>query len=149
MSEGVMYHYTESGLRNVWLANGYKVRNVAGEAAVAVHDLDQLHQAIGRSLARKPKLTGTEVRFLRKEMGISQKRLADMLGSTEQTVSLWERHGRMPVGYDRLMRAFYLEFLDGNVKLREMVDRLVDLDRPLREEKAVFEDTDTGWKMAA
>ncbi|NYT79140.1 helix-turn-helix domain-containing protein [Alcaligenaceae bacterium] len=144
-----MYHYTESGLRNVWLANGYKVRDVGGEAAVAVHDVDQLHQAIGRSLARKPKLTGTEVRFLRKEMGMSQKRLADMLGSTEQTVSLWERHGRMPVGYDRLMRAFYLEFLDGNVKLLEMVDRLVDLDRPYRDEKAVFEDTDTGWKIAA
>ncbi len=144
-----MYHYTESGLRNVWLANGYKVRDVGGEAAVAVHDVDQLHQAIGRSLARKPKLTGTEVRFLRKEMGMSQKRLADMLGSTEQTVSLWERHGRMPVGYDRLIRAFYLEFLDGNVKLREMVDRLVDLDRPYRDEKAVFEDTDTGWKIAA
>lgn len=144
-----MYHYTESGLRNVWLANGYKVRDVGGEEAVAIHDVDQLHQVIGRSLARKPKLTGTEVRFLRKEMGMSQKRLADMLGSTEQTVSLWERHGRMPVGYDRLMRAFYLEFLDGNVKLLEMVDRLVDLDRPYRDEKAVFEDTDTGWKIAA
>ncbi|MFT0546344.1 helix-turn-helix domain-containing protein [Allopusillimonas ginsengisoli] len=144
-----MYHYTESGLRNVWLANGYKVRDVGGEEAVAIHDVDQLHQVIGRSLARKPKLTGTEVRFLRKEMGMSQKRLADMLGSTEQTVSLWERHGRMPVGYDRLMRAFYLEFLDGNVKLREMVDRLVDLDRTHREKKAVFEDTGTGWKMAA
>lgn len=149
MSESVMYHYTESGLRNVWLANGYKVRDVGGEEAVAIHDVDQLHQVIGRSLARKPKLTGTEVRFLRKEMGMSQKRLADMLGSTEQTVSLWERHGRMPVGYDRLMRAFYLEFLDGNVKLLEMVDRLVDLDRPYRDEKAVFEDTDTGWKIAA
>ncbi|KAA0910372.1 helix-turn-helix transcriptional regulator [Pusillimonas sp. ANT_WB101] len=80
---------------------------------------------------------------------MSQKRLADMLGSTEQTVSLWERHGRMPVGYDRLMRAFYLGFLDGNVKLRDMVDRLVNLDRPYRDEKAVFEDTDIGWKIVA
>src|SRR5690606_8297361 len=95
-----MYHYTESGLRNVWLANGYKIRNVGGEDAVAIHDVDQLHQVIGRSLARKPHLTGTEFRFLRKEMGLSQKRLADMLGSSEQTVSLWERRGRIPVGYD-------------------------------------------------
>lgn len=143
-----MYHYTESGLRNVWLANGYKVRNVGGEEAVAIHDVDQLHKVIGRNLARKPSLTGVELRFLRKEMGLSQKRLADMLGSSEQTVSLWERGGRMPVGYDRLVRAFYLEFLDGNVKLQEMVERLIDLDRT-EDEKVIFEDTDSGWKMAA
>ena len=143
-----MYHYTESGLRNVWLANGYKIRNVGGEEAAAIHDVDELHRAIGRNLARKARLTGAELRFLRKEMGLSQNRLAEMLGSTEQTVSLWERRGRMPVGYDRLLRAFYLEFLDGNVKLKEMVDRLVDLDRK-DDEKTVFEDTDTGWKRAA
>ncbi|AEC20420.1 hypothetical protein PT7_1880 [Pusillimonas sp. T7-7] len=54
----------------------------------------------------------------------------------------------MPVGYGRLMRAFYLEYVDGNVKLQEMIERLVDLD--LREEeKAVFEDTESGWKIAA
>jgi len=143
-----MYHYTESGLRNVWLANGYKIRNVGGEEAVAIHDVDQLHRAIGRSLARKPYLTGTELRFLRKEMGLSQKRLADMLGSSEQTVSLWERRGRMPVGYDRLVRALYLEFVDGNVKLQEMVERLIDMDKR-DEERAVFEDTEAGWKIAA
>lgn len=143
-----MYHYTESGLRNVWLANGYKVRNVGGEEAVAIHDADQLHQAIGRSLAQKPHLTGAELRFLRKEMGLSQKRLADMLGSTEQTVSLWERKGRIHVGYDRLVRAFYLEYIDGNVKLQEMVERLIDLDKKT-EEKTVFEDTELGWKVAA
>ncbi|WP_041682663.1 helix-turn-helix domain-containing protein [Pusillimonas sp. T7-7] len=143
-----MYHYTESGLRNVWLANGYKIRNVGGEEAVAIHDVDELHRTIGRNLARKSRLTGAELRFLRKEMGLSQNRLAEMFGSSEQTVSLWERRGRMPVGYGRLMRAFYLEYVDGNVKLQEMIERLVDLD--LREEeKAVFEDTESGWKIAA
>lgn len=143
-----MYHYTESGLRNVWLANGYKIRNVGGEEAVAIHDVDQLHRVIGRSLARKPRLTGSELRFLRKEMGLSQNRLAELLGTSEQTVSLWERRGRVPTGYDRLVRAFYLEYVDGNVKLQEMVERLIDLDQK-EEDKAVFEDTDYGWKRAA
>src|SRR3546814_6244956 len=69
-----MYHYTESGLRNVWLANGYKIRNVGGEEAVAIHDVDELHRTIGRNLARKSRLTGAELRFLRKEMGLSQNR---------------------------------------------------------------------------
>lgn len=147
--EGIaMYHYTESGLRNVWLANGYKTRNVGGEEFVAIHDVEELHDAIGRCLARKPSLTGSEIRFLRKELGLSQNKLGNLLGVSEQTVSLWERRGRMPVACDRILRAFYLEYLDGNVKLQEMVERLVDLDGK-DEEKAVFEDTEDGWKRAA
>lgn len=143
-----MYHYTESGLRNVWLTNGYTFKSIDGEAAVAISGADELHETIGRTLAHKPYLTGTELRFLRKELGLSQKRLADLIGSTEQTVSLWERKGRMPRGYDRLIRILYLESLDGNVKVQEMIDRLVDLDKRA-EEKLVFEDTGSGWKKAA
>ena len=143
-----MYHYTESGLHNVWLANGYKVRTVGGEDAVAIHDVDQLHRAIGRSLAHKPYLTGTELRFLRKEMGLSQNRLAELLGSTEQTISLWERGRRLPKAYDRLIRVIYLEKLDGNVRIREMIDRLIDLDEK-DPGKIIFEDTNTGWREAA
>lgn len=144
-----MYHYTESGLRNVWLTNGYKTRNIGGEVAVAIHAADELHKMIGKHLARKTRLTGTELRFLRKEMGLSQKRLGDLVGATEQTVSLWERGRRIPVGYDRLVRVIYLESLDGNVKVQEMIDRLIELDREEGEERMVFEDTDAGWKEAA
>lgn len=143
-----MYHYTESGLRNVWLANGYTIRKFDGEEAVSITDADELHRVIGRSLACKPFLTGTELRFLRKELGLSQKRLGDMLGTSEQTVSLWERKGRMPKGPDRIVRALYLEHLDGNVKIQAMIDRLIELDRH-EEERLVFEDTQTGWKKAA
>lgn len=143
-----MYHYTESGLNNVWLANGFRVRKVDGEDAVAIHNLEQLHQAIGRNLARKPRLTGGELRFLRKEMGLSQRRLGELLGCSEETVSLWERRGRMPKGYDRLVRVLYLECLNENVKLLQMIERLIDLDHK-EPEKSVFEDTGSGWKMAA
>ena len=111
-----MYHYTECGLQNVWLTNGYDVCEVDGEKAVSISDVDELHELIGRSVAAKSNLNATEIRFLRKEIGLSQKRLADLLGSTEQTVSLWERRGRMPKGYDRLVRLLYLEKIDGNVK---------------------------------
>jgi len=143
-----MYHYTESGLRNVWLVNGYTVRKINGEEYTSITDADELHQVIGRSLARKTHLTGTELRFLRKELGLSQKRLGDMLDVSEQTVSLWERKGRMPKGFDRIVRALYLEHLDGNVQIKEMIDRLIELDQHT-EAKLVFEDTRTGWKKAA
>ncbi|MBM3451491.1 MAG: helix-turn-helix domain-containing protein, partial [Armatimonadetes bacterium] len=39
------------------------------------------------------RLTGAELRFLRRELNLSQRRLAELLGVEEQTVSLWELRG--------------------------------------------------------
>jgi len=144
-----MYHYTETGLQNVWLENGYNVRKTPYGKAVSIDDADGLHKAIGRAVARKSHLTGTEFRFLRKELDLSQHAVADLLGTSEQTVALWERRGKIPKTADRMFRAIYLETVDGNVKLKELVERVADLDRK-DDEKMVFHDTDAGWfAMAA
>ena len=143
-----MYHYTECGLKNVWLTNGYQVCEFDGEKAVSITDAEQLHEVIGRTLAAKSTLSAAEIRFLRKELGLSQKRLADLLGSTEQTVSLWERRGRIPTGYDRLIRLLYLENIDGNIKVQEIIDRLIELD-DRQNVRLVLSDTRTGWRLAA
>jgi DNA-binding transcriptional regulator YiaG len=143
-----MYHYTEVGLQNVWLANGYNVRKTSYGKAVSIEDADGLHRAIGRALACKSHLTGAEFRFLRKELDLSQHRTADLLGTTEQTVALWEKRGKIPKTADRMFRAIYLETIDGNVKLKELIERVANLDRRV-DEKLVFQDTDGGWLKAA
>lgn len=142
------YHYTESGLQNVYLSNGYKTRKTATGDAVAISDADGLHQAIGRHIASKGYLTGKEFRFLRKELDLSQNRFANWIGLTEDMVSKWERLGRVPKSASRFMQAIYLEKIDGNVKITEMVERLANLDRE-QEGKLVFEDTREGWREAA
>lgn len=139
-----MYHYTEIGLRNVWLANGYTEKKTAYGKAVAIEDADGLHKAIGRAVAMKTHLTGSEFRFLRKELDLSQHRLADLLGTSEQTVALWERKGKIPKTADRMVRAVYLESIDGNVKIKELIERAADLDRQA-DEKLIFQDTECGW----
>lgn len=144
-----MYHYTESGLSNVWLSNGYTERVIHGEKAVSISDADQLHQAIGCALARKAQLTGAELRFLRKELGLSQDRLGLIVGASEQTVSLWERRGKIPIAVQRLAKFVYLAQLDGNGAICEVLKRLIELDTEVAEQKLVFEDTNTGWKEAA
>jgi putative transcriptional regulator len=144
-----MYHYTESGLNNIWLKNGYVVKNTPYGEAVSIQDVEGLHKLIGTIIARRPKLTGPELRFLRKEMEMSQKALASLVGTSEQNISLWERRGRVPQAADRLIKLVYLEAISekANVQIRELIDRLNAQDATafakLKLEKA------KDWKEAA
>lgn len=143
-----MYHYTECGLQNIWLKNGYVIQKTPYGKGISIQDVPGLHRMIGRALARRPKLTGAELRFLRKEMEMSQRALAELLGTSEQNVSLWERRGKMPRVSDRLVKVIYLEQLDGNVQVREIIERLNNQDSD-GHEKLRFEARTGCWKEAA
>ena len=68
-----MYHFTDGGLKNVWLGNGYEERQTKYGKAVSFHGLDGLIAAICNALSeKKSKLTGAEFRYLRSNMGLSQ-----------------------------------------------------------------------------
>lgn len=121
------YHYTESGLTNVWLANGFTLRKTKYGQGVSIHNVDGLHRALARMLAQKPRLTGAEVRFLRKEMGMSQRGLGELLGVTDQAVALWERKGRLPRTADRLLRLIYVEHDKGNTPIAGFLCSLNEL----------------------
>lgn len=145
-----MYHYTDCGLRNVWLANGYRRAKTPYGAGIAIEGVPALHRAIGLWLAKKPgRLSGAEIRFLRKELDLSQKALAEIVGQTEQTVSLWERRGRIPKTADRFIRALYRETAEGNARIREIVARLAAKDAKDSEDRATFARKARQWKMAA
>jgi putative transcriptional regulator len=78
-----MYHYTECGLRNIWLANGYHVHKTPYGKGMSIEHVESLQRAIAQSLVRKAaRLTGAEFRFLRKEQDLSQKSLAGLIGCT-------------------------------------------------------------------
>lgn len=142
-----MYHYTESGLQNVWLTSGYLIRKTPYGKGVSIQDVAGLHKAICNVIARKPSLTGAELRFLRKEMGMSQSALAKLLGTSEQNVSLWERRGRIPRTSDRLLKLICLDYIRANVKIRELIDRFNAQDVKAQE-RLRFEH-DRTWKEAA
>lgn len=142
-----MYHYTESGLQNVWLTSGYVVRKTPYGKGVSIQDVAGLHKAICNVITRKPSLTGAELRFLRKEMEMSQSALAKLLGTSEQNVSLWERRGRIPRTSDRLVKLICLEYIRSDVKIRELIDRLNEQDVKAQE-KIRFEH-DRTWREAA
>lgn len=127
-----MYHYTDSGLDNIYLANGFKIHKTPYGEGVSIQDTAGLHRQIGLWLIDLPKpLTGAELRFLRIEMDLSQAALAHIIASTEQNVRRWEKARSRPIHgpADRLIRALYNEYVGGDGTLRSMVDRLAELDQ--------------------
>lgn len=143
------YHYTESGLDNIYLRDGYTIHNTPYGEGVSIVDTEGLHNAIGRWLISLPKpLNGAELRFLRLEMEITQRNLAAILGTTEQTLSLWERHRNkaMPGPADRLLRALYADYVKTDGSVRAMLERLAELDQ-IKQPTACWHETPRGWQV--
>lgn len=143
-----MYHYTESGLDNIFLVNGYRYHPTPYGEGVSIQDTAGLHKAIGRWLVSQPQpLHGAELRFLRLEMEQTQRDLAAFLGSTEQTLRLWEKHRcrAMPRTADRLLRALYSDYVGGDGSVRRMLERLAQLNEgePVQ---GRFHEINGGWK---
>ena len=87
-----MHHYTDGGLKNVWLQNGFELRSTPYGKGVAIHDVEGLTKAICLALAVKSSpLSGIEFRYIRSGgMLLSQAGLGAMLGVDVQSVARWE-----------------------------------------------------------
>jgi len=141
-----MYHYTESGLKNVWLQNGYVLVETPYGDGVSIEDADGLHEVLALRIACKSgPVDGDEFRFLRTLLGLSQSAVARMLKVTEQTVSLWERKDRVPIAAGTHLRLLALGRLDGDKTVREFLSRVNTVERIVRQ-RIVARESRTGWK---
>jgi DNA-binding transcriptional regulator YiaG len=144
-----MHRYVESGLDNIYLENGYRMHRTPYGEGISIQDTEGLNRAIGRWLVSRPKpLTGAELRFLRLELEATQKDLASILGTTEQTLRLWEKHRKkaMPGPADRLLRALYLEYTGKDESVRKMLEKLTKFGQKEHQSKVRFRETSRGWK---
>lgn len=125
-----MYHYTECGLDNVWLENGYVSKKTAYGKAASVDDAIGLHKVLAMELTQKKgRITGKELRFMRTVLGMSQDGLGRCVGATEQSVSLWERTGKVPQYADSIVRLLLSEKLNGNSKVTDIIERINTVER--------------------
>jgi len=148
------HHYRQCGLDNVYLRNGFEVESTKPGEAIRIHDVDGLHLAIGMYLIQEKKvLSGSEIRFLRHELDLSQRTLGNLLDKSDQAVARWEKgKSRIDGPADRLLRLLYESHVaeeqrTGN-RVRELLEQLAQLDSSDIGD-VQFEDTDTGWSRAA
>jgi transcriptional regulator with XRE-family HTH domain len=83
------YPYAFSGLPDVYLSGITVYRCPACPSVCpSIPRLEELHRVIARALVAKPsRLEGSEIRFLRKNIGIPAKKIARILGLTPETYS--------------------------------------------------------------
>jgi putative zinc finger/helix-turn-helix YgiT family protein len=99
--------YQESGLPNVVLV-GVEVRRcpACGAVELPLPRVTELHRVIAMAVIHKPaRLSGAEVRYLRKHLGWSGEDFASHMGVDPTTVSKWENDKeRIGPSSDRLLR---------------------------------------------
>lgn len=144
-----MYHYKTCGLPDIWLSNGYQKIDTPYGVAESIDDLDGLHKTIALDVIDSAELlTADEVRFLRKELGMTQRRLGNIVGYSSQSVALWEKgKSKIKPSADRIIRKVYLEYANQNETIVNLVDRLNSIDKEdHRRRRTYIEDSERGWK---
>lgn len=112
------YQYTESGVDNVYLKGVTIYKCECGEELPEIPHIEELHRVIAFEIVKSAvPLTGSELRFLRKQMAIRAVDLAALIGVDEVTVSRWE-HDTKPVGSnnDRLIRFLFIKKVEEELK---------------------------------
>lgn len=143
-------HYTACGLDDVYLVSGYDEVKTSEGDGLSIKKLEQLHMAIGCSLVQKKKvLSGKELRFLRKQLDLSQAELGALVGLTSQQVARWEKgESEISGAADVVLRMLFIEHKGGRINMRDLVEKLNEMDSSI-EEKFFFEKTANGWKSKA
>jgi DNA-binding transcriptional regulator YiaG len=139
--------YTECGLDDVYLHSGYdRVKTPYGEG-IAVKCADELHKAIAWYLVTERKvLKGKEIRFLRKQMELTQAELGRRMRLSDQQVARWEKgESELSGPADTLLRLWYVKHLGAKIDPLALVEELMAHDAPIKE-RAEFEKTAEGWK---
>ena len=135
---GQRYHYTESGLDNVYLENiELRLCDECGTVTPRIPRILQLHETIARAVVSKPhSLNGAEIRFLRKQLRLKAKEFAAYLRTDVATYSRWENNAQSPGAQsDLLIRLLYLKLL-GEKEPNKITEPSVAALVPLSEEQS-------------
>lgn len=104
------HHLKSVGLPSVYLLNGVTIEHDADYGdLVTVENMQGLYRAIGLNIiAKASEMTGTEFRFLRKQMALTQRDLAERMSVSDQTIANYEKGKTAPAQAIAHMRLLFL-----------------------------------------
>jgi len=123
------YHYTDSGLDNVYLLGGVELYtcDACGQASYSIYDIEGLHRELALILIQKlGPLNSKEFRYLRSYLEFSAKDFSAEIDKTPKTISEWET-GKSPIPgvVDHLIRRMVATNKKmGNYQVRELSEKL-------------------------
>lgn len=103
------YHYTESGLDNIYLEDISVYHCTCGEFCANIPKINELQTLIGNLIIQKTTpLNGREIVFLRNNIGLSTIKFAEHIGVDKSTLSRWENDSQdLSKSNDRFIRFLY------------------------------------------
>lgn len=121
-------HYTDCGLDNIYLQNGFMIEEFDGDKTLSISDIDGLHRAIGLHIVLSKKApSAKELRFIREELEMTQLELSTILGISDQTVARWEKGQCEANGAAVLsMRLIYILSVTPEDKRQAILDNILD-----------------------
>ena len=149
---GQPYRYEECGLDNVILLSGYEHQVIDDETYTSIHDVNDLHERILESLAlKKELLSAKEIRFIRREMNLTQVALGNLIGSSGQAVGRWEKLGEKPTNIplpnDLLLKIIIQDHVKG-IRPFELLKGLSEIDAgSVLNSHQSTNDNDDDWKI--
>lgn len=113
------HHYTECGLQNVYISGISKMTDDDGDEVIMVRAINELHKVIAEGIVSHRKgIDGSELRFLRSEMGYTQSELAALVHRDKQSIGRWERSEKeIDSASEVVIRMLAIEKLGLRVKL--------------------------------
>ncbi|MBB4201147.1 DNA-binding transcriptional regulator YiaG [Rhodoblastus sphagnicola] len=135
-------HYTDCGLDNIYLRNGFSLDADEEDQYLTVADIDGLHRAIGMNIVLTRKApSGKELRFLRHELKMSQAELATVLSVSDQSVARWEK-GQCEANGAAVfaLRIIYLLSLVPDDERTSLLDGILERLKRLSEEDETTDD---------
>lgn len=148
------FHYKACGLDDVYLLNGFCLEDTDYGEAVSIQNVESLHCEIGLYIVSyKKTLSPSEIKFLRREMDMTQLELANKLGIDQQTVARYEKaETPIPGPADRYLRVLYcLSILPDEVRTRilDEITTLLESDDPNADNSLVFKSENNHWVLEA
>lgn len=113
------HHYTECGLSNIYLF-GLQFSDDNDDKCLIIPCVGVLHELISRILAEQQNtLTGEEFYFLRGELGMNIKTVAENLHAHDSVLQRWQDNNEVDGDIERTFRELVLKSLSEEISVKE------------------------------